>query len=109
MRETAVNSQEICSSFDTMEFPRVAHIVADLDAMDAEADAWYPAEVRDRHCGSRAGSEVTQAWAECQPFAEQWASPMPQAGVAPRTSQVREVYRDAPALRHTIFARAIRG
>ncbi|MEO7456175.1 MAG: hypothetical protein ABIY52_07920 [Gemmatimonadaceae bacterium] len=59
------NSQELMQYFDTMEFPRVAHIVADLDAIDEELP---PLQV-------------------------------------PRDSRAREVYRKAPSLRHTVFAR----
>ncbi len=63
MRANA-KSQELMM-FDTMEFPRVAHIVADLDAIEDE-----------------------------QPAIE-----------VPRDSRAREVYREVPSLRHTIFAR----
>ena len=62
---THANSQELMMTFDTMEFPRVAHIVADLDALDEEPT---PIEM-------------------------------------PRDSRAREVYRERPSLRHTVFAR----
>jgi hypothetical protein len=38
MRRSHPNSQELRMSFDTMEFPRVAHIVADLDDMEQEQE-----------------------------------------------------------------------
>jgi hypothetical protein len=105
MREHAANSQEIARPFDTMEFPRVAHMVADLD--DLDGDERHPADVRPTYAASSEAS-VAQAWSLCRPFADTWANDDRPAEHAPRRSQVRAIYREAPSLRHTVFARAAR-
>lgn len=105
MREHAANSQEIARPFDTMEFPRVAHMVADLDELDG--DERRPADVRASYAPSSEAS-IAGAWSLCRPFADTWASDDRPTEQAPRRSQVRAIYRDAPSLRHTVFARAAR-
>lgn len=105
MREYAANSQDIARPFDTMEFPRVAHMVADLDELEGEDR--HPADLPTSYAPSSEAS-IAQAWSLCRPFADVWAHDDRPTEQAPRRSQVRAIYREAPSLRHTVFARAAR-